>query len=220
MGSLGAGTGDPDEPFPSPRGCPPLPRDPRERGRGSQKEPPAAGLPEAEGRRAPQVAVPPPGTLPAARSPLPSRPPPRPTRRQEPGPERSAGLTSPPPRCRLPSVLLGPPPRPRREPAPGAEGAGPRACGPLIGPARGHSEAPPGLPHSWRSPAELGVGVGVERGRSAAESRARRVGYGEPDGRTDGRAVAALPGSEATLTPKDRLCVAERADVAGGQPGG
>lgn len=182
MGSPGAGTEDPDEPFLSPRGCPPLPRDPRERGRGSQKEPPAAGLPEAKGRRAPQVAVPPPGTRPAARSPLPSRPPPRPTRRQEPGPEHSARLTSPPPRCRLPSVLLGPPPRPRREPALGAEGAGPCSCGSLIGRARGHSEAPPGLPHSWRSPAELGVGVGGERGRSDAVRRARIKGCGEPGG--------------------------------------
>lgn len=138
---------------------------------------------------------------------------PRPTRRQEPGPERGAGLTSPPPRCRLPSVLLGPP-RPRREPAPGAEGAGPRACGPLIGPARGHSEAPPGLPHSWRSPAELEVGVGGKRGRlacgpSAEKGRRRAVGSGRRSSR-----------SRSGAHPENCLGFADGVDTAGGEPCG
>lgn len=201
MGSLGAGTEDPDEPFLSPRGCPPLPRDPRERGRGSQKEPPAAGLPEAEGRGAPQVAVPPPGTLPAARSPLSSRPPPRPTRRQEPGPEHSAGLTSPPPRCRLPSVLLSPPPRPRREPAPGA-GGGASRLRPADWPGGRSLRGAAGSPTFLAEPRGAGSGRRwgarpVACGSRGAENRLRRAG----------RAVAALPGRRKRRSPRKTASV-------------
>lgn len=207
MGSLGAGTEDSDEPFLSPRRCVPpqppttkLPRDPRERGRGSQKEPPAAGLPGAEGRRAPQVAVPSPGTLRAARSPLSPRPPPRPTRRQEPGPERSAGLTSPPPRCRLPSVLLSPPPGPAPPPAgtrPRGGGGGASRLRPADWPGARSLRGAAGSPTFLADPRGAGsgrrwgarpVGCGSPgRGESAAESRASGRAGGRAGGRSSPR---------------------------------
>lgn len=189
----------PDEPLPVTPRLPPTPRsgDPRVAGGTARRltcggGPPSSTSCSPASRRRPGCQI----AAPAAVTP-------RPRRRQEPGSEHSAGLTSPPPRCRLPSVLRGSPhrapPRPRREPAPGAEGAWPRARGPLIGPARGHSRGaagfsriPGGARRSWKW-----ASVGSAAVRAAVSRAGREVGGGERWGRVGSGRGSSRVGSAA-----------------------
>lgn len=199
----------PDEPLPVTPRLPPTPRsgDPRVAGGTARRltcggGPPSSTSCSPASRRRPGCQIAAPATVT-----------PRPRRRQEPGTEHSAGLTSPPPRCRLPSVLRGSPhrapPRPRREPAPGAEGAWPRARGPLIGPARGHSEAPPGSPAFLAEPGGAGSGRRWKARPCGLRSAGRGERWEEESGGVGSGRVAAPPGSEAPLTPRASLFKAE-----------